>query len=274
MTIIARHIASAGKALDTIVADKLNHVARRKREISLDALEALATHAETPRGFRAALERARNDGRYGLIAEIKKGSPSKGLIRNDFDPPAHARSYQAGGASCLSVLTDQPHFLGDDQYLIAARGAVTLPVLRKDFMIDPWQIIESRALGADCILLIVACLDPILLAELEETAMAHGMDVLVEVHDARELETALQLKSRLIGINNRHLKTLNVDLSTSLELAALVPEGYTLVGESGLSTPADLHTLAEAGINAFLVGEALMRQDDVEAATRKLLERV
>lgn len=257
--------------LARIVADKRNHVAARKAEVTLADLEAQAKAASPVRGFKAALDRARAEGRYGLIAEVKKGSPSKGLIRADFDPPAHARAYQAGGATCLSVLTDTPYFMGADAYLVAVRAAVTLPVLRKDFMIDPWQVTEARALGADCILLIVACLDLPLMKELEAAAFEQGMDVLVEVHSPAEMEQALQLQSQLLGINNRNLKTLEVDLSVAREYAAMVPPSYTLVGESGLSTKADLDTLAAVGVTSFLVGESLMREADVEAATRRLL---
>lgn len=257
--------------LARIVADKRNHIALSKTRISLSGLEEQARTASPVRGFKAALDRTAVQGRYGLIAEVKKGSPSKGLIRADFDPPAHARAYQAGGATCLSVLTDQPYFMGADEYLIAARAAVDLPVLRKDFMVDPWQVIEARALGADCILLIVACLDLPLMRELEAVAFEQGMDVLVEVHNPAEMEEALRLKSRLLGINNRNLKTLQVDLSIARDYAAMVSGTYRLVGESGLSTKADLDALAAVGVTSFLVGESLMREPDVEAATRRLL---
>ncbi|API58162.1 indole-3-glycerol phosphate synthase [Tardibacter chloracetimidivorans] len=257
--------------LAQIIADKRNHIAIRKTQVSLAALEAHAREASPPRGFKAALDRAHAEGRYGLIAEVKKGSPSKGLIREDFDPPAHARAYQAGGASCLSVLTDEPWFMGADEYLVAARAEVDLPVLRKDFMIDPWQVTEARALGADCILLIVACLDLLQMRELEAAALELGMDVLVEVHNPAEMEEALQLKSSLLGINNRNLKTLEVDLSVARDYAAMVPDTHRLVGESGLRTKADLDALAEVGVTSFLVGESLMREADVEAATRRLL---
>jgi indole-3-glycerol phosphate synthase len=256
--------------LAEITAAKREHVARRKTETTLAELEARARDQSPPRGFRAALDAKAATG-YGLIAEIKKASPSRGLIRADFDPPSHARAYEAGGAACLSVLTDEPYFQGSDDYLAAARAACSLPCLRKDFMIDPWQITEARALGADAILIIVAALDDGLMAEIEAAAIDHGMDALVEVHDAAELDRALRLKSRLIGVNNRDLKTFTIDLSRSHELAASAPPGCTFVAESGLGSKEDLDRMAEHGIRSFLVGESLMRQPDLTAATRRLL---
>jgi indole-3-glycerol phosphate synthase len=250
---------------------KRSLVAAAKARRSLGDLEAAAAAADAPRGFIAAIHAAQADGRYALIAEIKKASPSKGLIRADFDPPALARAYADGGATCLSVLTEDRWFLGGDAYLSAARAACTLPVINKDFIVDPWQVINARAIGADAILLIMAALSDAQAAELEAVAIAHDMDVLVEVHDAAERDRALVLKTPLLGINNRNLKTLKVDLQTSFELTDT--PGRTLVAESGLSGPADLARLAAAGITCFLVGESLMRQADVTAATRTLLAR-
>lgn len=249
---------------------KRGHVARRKSQQSLTDIESLAAAQSPPRGFRAALDRKALDG-YGLIAEIKKASPSKGLIRKDFDPPAHARAYQAGGAACLSVLTDIPYFQGHDHYLVAARAACDLPCLRKDFMVDPWQVAEARALGADAILIIVAALSDAHMAEIESAAIAHGMDALVEVHDESELERALALKSRLIGVNNRDLRDFTVDFARTYELVGRAPAGCTFVAESGLTGKPDLDAMAGHGVRCFLVGEALMREPDVEAATRRLL---
>lgn len=257
--------------LTRICADKREHIARCVRSLSLDELKEKAATASATRGFIARLEQAHADNRYGLIAEIKKASPSKGLIRADFDPPSLARAYQAGGASCLSVLTDVPYFQGHDDYLVAARGAVSLPVLRKDFMLDPYQVWEARVLGADCILLIMAALPDDLALELETLAHQLGMDVLVEVHNADELNRALKLKSRLIGVNNRNLKTLEVDIAMTETLAGLIPEDRIIVSESGLYNPEDLARMSKAGATCFLIGESLMRQDDVAAATRQIL---
>ncbi|MET0309140.1 MAG: indole-3-glycerol phosphate synthase TrpC [Sphingomonas sp.] len=256
--------------LDRILEKKREEVAERKLAISLADLQSAALAQTPPRGFRRALDAKAASG-YGLIAEIKKASPSKGLIRPDFDPPAHARAYAAGGAACLSVLTDSPWFQGHEDYLIAARAACPLPVLRKDFTVDPWQVIEARSIGADAILIIVAALEDSQMAEIEATAFDLGMDVLVEVHDAEELDRALRLRSRLIGVNNRNLKDFSVDFQRTYELVGSAPADCTFVAESGLTTRADLDAMAGHGVRCFLIGEALMRQDDVEAATRTLI---
>ena len=256
--------------LTKICDTKREEVAARKAQASLADLAARAAMQTAPRGFEAAL-RARAATGFALIAEIKKASPSKGLIRADFDPPAHARAYEAGGATCLSILTDAPYFQGHEDYLVAARAACALPVLRKDFMVDPWQCAEARAIGADAILIIVAALDDGAMAEIEAAAREHGMDVLVEVHNEAEMERAARLHSRLIGVNNRDLKRFVTDLGTTARLAPLAPDGTLLVAESGIGGHDDVLTLAAAGAKAFLVGESLMRHADVAAATRTLL---
>jgi indole-3-glycerol phosphate synthase len=256
------------KMLDRIMETKRADVAARKATISLADLDAGIAQRTKPRGFRAALDAKQG---HALIAEIKKASPSKGLIRADFDPPAHARAYQAGGAACLSVLTDEQWFQGADSYLTAARDAVAIPVLRKDFMVDPWQVTEARSLGADAILIIVAALDDGQMAEIEAAALDCGMDSLVEIHDEGELERALRLKSRLIGVNNRDLRDFSVDFQRTYDLVGKAPADCTFIAESGLTTRADLDALAAQGVRCFLVGEALMRQGDIEAATRALV---
>ncbi|MEP6785506.1 MAG: indole-3-glycerol phosphate synthase TrpC [Sphingomonadales bacterium] len=256
--------------LDEICATTREEVVRRKAVHSLDDLDRLATTETEARGFHATLKVKAETG-FALIAEVKKASPSKGLIRADFDPAAHAVAYEAGGAACLSILTDTPYFQGHEDYLRAARAACLLPVLRKDFMMDPWQVAEARSIGADAILIIVAALDDSMMAELEAAAIERGMDVLVEVHDEAELERALRLKSRLIGVNNRDLRDFSVDFARTYELVGRAPADVTFVAESGLGSHVDLLAMAEHGVRTFLVGESLMRQDDVEAATRALL---
>jgi indole-3-glycerol phosphate synthase len=257
--------------LDRIAAYKREEVAARRAVRGQADIEAAATAASPPRGFRAGLERAHAPGRLALIAEIKKASPSKGLIRADFDPPALARAYANGGAACLSVLTDGPSFQGADSDLSAARKAAPLPALRKEFLVDPWQVAESRALGADAILVILAMVDDSVAAELLAEARRWGMDALVETHDEGELYRAGRLGADLIGVNNRNLRTFVTDLAVTERLAAEAPENALLVTESGIFTPADASRLERAGARAMLVGESLMRQADVAAATRALL---
>jgi indole-3-glycerol phosphate synthase len=257
--------------LARICADKRDHIEALKAQTPLDDMKARAGDAPPVRGFIAALSARVAAGGQGLIAELKKASPSKGLIRDPFAPASLARAYQSGGATCLSVLTDAPYFQGKNDYLTAARMATNLPVLRKDFMLDPYQVYEARAIGADCILLIMAALDDGEAAAMEAMADDLGLDVLIEVHNEDELHRALKLRSPLIGVNNRNLKTLEVDLATTQTLAAMVPDDRITVSESGLGSPADLARCAAAGVRCFLIGESLMRQDDVAAATRAIL---
>lgn len=257
--------------LDEIATYKREEIAAAKSRVPQAEIDERARAADAPRGFLSALKKARSEGRYGLIAEIKKASPSKGLIRADFDPPRLARAYEEGGAACLSVLTDTPSFQGSPDYLAQARAATKLPVLRKDFMLEPYQAAEARAWGADCILIIMAMVDDATARTLLDSARSWNMDALVEVHDEAELGRALALGADMIGINNRDLKTFVTDLNVTLRLAPRIPKGILVVAESGLGQPEDLKQLADEGVSTFLIGESLMREADVAAATARLI---